>query len=146
MKKRKIIGFLLSISLCINSCLIVQAEDYVGPEYDENGFVLSPAELNADKPESTYYEDLEKALVEEEPDTATESDIEYHSEDEPPTDINVTITSYPSTYKLPENNNHVTTFYCYKKETPIHFSKFAICGSLFSPSLPLLLHILEITL
>ena len=32
MKKRKIIGLLLSISLCMSSCLIVQAEDYVGPE------------------------------------------------------------------------------------------------------------------
>ena len=54
MKKRKIIGLLLSISLCMSSCLIVQAEDYVGPEYNENGFLMSPDELNADKPESTF--------------------------------------------------------------------------------------------
>ena len=131
MKKRKMIGFLMSISLCMSSCLIVQAEDYVGPEYDENGFLMSPDELNADKPESTYYENLEKELMEEESDNSTEPDIEYHSEDEPPTNINVTIESYPPTDEAP------------KKETPIHFSKFSTCGSLFSANLPLLLHILE---
>ena len=131
MKKRKIIGLLLSISLCMSSCLIVQAEDYVGPEYNENGFLMSPDELNADKPESTYYEDLEKELMEEESDNSTEPDIEYHSEDEPPTD------------EAPEIDNNVSTFYAYKKETPIHFSKFSTCGSLFSANLPLLLHILE---
>ena len=144
MKKRKIIGLLLSISLCMSSCLIVQAEDYVGPEYDENGFLMSPDELNADKPESTYYEDLEKSLAEEdEPDTSTESDIEYHSEDEPPTNINVTIESYPPTDEAPEIDSNVSTFYTYKKETTIHFSKFSTCGGLFSANLPLLLHILE---
>lgn len=111
MKKRKIIGLLLSISLCMSSCLIVQAEDYVGPEYDENGFLMSPDELNADKPESTYYEDLEKELMEEESDNSTEPDIEYHSEDEPPTNINVTIESYPPTDEAPEIDNNVSTFY-----------------------------------
>lgn len=131
------------ISLCMSSCLIVQAEDYVGPEYDENGFLMSPDELNADKPESTYYEDLEKELMEEESDNSTEPDIEYHSEDEPPTNINVTIESYPPTDEAPEIDNNVSTFYAYKKETPIHFSKFSTCGSLFSANLPLLLHILE---
>lgn len=129
MKKRKIIGFLMSISLCMSSCLIVQAEDYIGSEYDEGGFLMSPDELNADRPESTYYEDLEKSLAEEEPNTSTESDIECLSEDE-----------------NPENNanlNNVSTFYCYEKETPMHFSKFALCGGLFSATLPPLLHILE---
>lgn len=146
MKKRKMIGFLMSISLCMSSCLIVQAEDYVGPEYDENGFLMSPDELNADKPESTYYEDLEKSLTEEEEsDTSTEPDIEYHSEDEPPIDITpyVTIESHPLTEETPEVDNNVSTFYAYKKETPIHFSKFSTCGGLFSANLPLLLHILE---
>lgn len=117
MKKRKMIGFLMLISLCMSSCLIVQAEDYVGPEYDENGFLMSPDELNADKPESTYYEDLEKELMEEESDNSTD--------------------------EAPEIDNNVSTFYAYKKETPIHFSKFSTCGSLFSANLPLLLHILE---
>lgn len=143
MKKRKMIGFLMSISLCMSSCLIVQAEDYVGPEYDENGFLMSPDELNADKPESTYYENLEKELMEEESDNSTEPDIEYHSEDEPPTNINVTIESYPPTDEASEIDNNVSTFYAYKKETSIHFSKFSTCGSLFSANLPLLLHILE---
>ena len=134
MKKRKIIGFLLSVSLCLNSCFIVQAEDYVGPEYDENGFLLSPDELNADRPESTYYEDLEKSLTEEEPDTSMESDIECLSEDETPQN------------EQPEDNanlDNVSTFYCYEKEAPIHFSKFTLGGSLFSPILPILLYILE---
>ncbi|MDO4468455.1 MAG: hypothetical protein Q4C84_01280 [Bacillota bacterium] len=146
MKKRKMIGFLMSISLCMSSYLIVQAEDYVGPEYDENGFLMSPDELNADKPESTYYEDLEKSLTEEEEsDTSTESDIEYHSEDEPSeaTRSHVILESYPSTDETPEVDNNVSTFYAYKKETPIHFSKLSTCGGLFSANLPLLLHILE---
>ena len=86
---------------------------------------------------------LEKELMEEESDNSTEPDIEYHSEDEPPTNINVTIESYPPTDEAPEIDNNVSTFYAYKKETPIHFSKFSTCGSLFSANLPLLLHILE---
>lgn len=149
MKKRKIIGFLMSISLCMSSCLIVQAEGYIGSEYDEGGFLMSPDELNADRPESTYYEDLEKSLTEEEePNTSTESDIECLSEDEIPENASshVILETYSPEDENPENNanlNNVSTFYCYEKETPMHFSKFALCGGLFSANLPPLLHILE---
>ena len=55
----------------------------------------------------------------------------------------VTIESHPLTEETPEVDNNVSTFYAYKKETPIHFSKFSTYGGLFSANLPLLLHILE---
>ena len=104
---------------------------YVGPEYDENGFLMSPDELNADKPESTYYEDLEKELMEEESDNSTEPDIEYHSEDEPPTNINVTIESYPPTDEAPEIDNNVSTFYAYKKRLLFIFQSFPLAEVCF---------------
>ena len=75
------------VSLVINSCFIVHAEDYVGPEYDKDGFLLSPDELNANRPESTYYDNFEKLLAtEEDPTSSTELDIDYHSESEEPED------------------------------------------------------------
>lgn len=118
MKIKKLICFLLLVSLVINSHLIVYAEDYDQPVYDENGFVLSPDELNASKSESTYNDEIEKLQYdEEESGYFAGAEIEYHSEDEEPEDITpyISIESYPigTEIETDAESGSETEFYAY---------------------------------
>lgn len=153
MRKRRFLSFLLMVSLVINSCFIVHAEDYVGPEYDKDGFLLSPDELNANRPESTYYDNFEKLLAtEEDPTSSTELDIDYHSESEEPEDATpyVTLESYPLGTDIPDFNvpKDAVTFYSFINDANTFtgdFSNVRCWGTLSSnkSSFTITLHVLE---
>ena len=119
MKKKRFICLLLMISLFINSLVFVHAEDYTGVEYDSEGYFLSPDELNADLPESSYYEDLSNAEAEDGMQTYSEDEvIVYHSEDEEPIDItdSITIESNDDVNYVPDyaKVGEITEFYGYE--------------------------------
>ena len=74
------------------------SQDYEGIQYDEDGFIMSPDELNADLPESTYEEIEADGAYEEAMDAEQEEEEnEIHFDDGTATDISdsVTIESYP---------------------------------------------------
>lgn len=73
------------------------SQDYEGIQYDEDGFIMSPDELNADLPESTYEEIEADGAYEEAMDAEQEEENEIHFDDGTATDISdsVTIESYP---------------------------------------------------
>lgn len=73
------------------------SQDYEGIQYDEEGFIMSPDELNADLPESTYEEIEADGAYEEAMDAEQEEENEIHFDDGTATDISdsVTIESYP---------------------------------------------------
>jgi uncharacterized protein YxeA len=74
------------------------SQDYEGIQYDEDGFMMSPDELNADLPESTYEEIEADGAYEEAMDAEQEEEEnEIHFDDGTATDISdsVTIESYP---------------------------------------------------
>ncbi|MGN0399919.1 MAG: hypothetical protein ACI4EO_07310 [Blautia sp.] len=135
MFKKKVISFLVVLVLLLSIPYQVagaveddgndfsRAVPYEGIEYDENGHILSPDELNADLPESTYNETL--ALLEEEENQENceyeneSKEIEYHSEEEEAIDISdlVTIESSDDINAFSEMDKieGATEFYSYYK-------------------------------
>ena len=122
MRRKRIICWLLAGLISLNSSTTIRAEDYEGIEYDEEGHILSPDELNADLPESTYYEDMMELESEDELQLfSAEENIEYHSEDEEPIDITNSVTIESSIIdndEIPDfsEDNDESIFYFYEEE------------------------------
>lgn len=70
------------------------SQDYEGIQYDEDGFMMSPDELNAHLPESTYEEIEADGAYEEAMDAEEESEYPFSDEESDGTG-SITIESYP---------------------------------------------------